>query len=98
MANTFDTSLSAVKELDNVPRIDALKVSHSEFVDKWEKVYRPCVITNDQLEWRATSKWTLEVRFKRTEMYTQEIYWRIAAIGWDSRWCAVLVHSISSTL
>ncbi|XP_064634471.1 bifunctional arginine demethylase and lysyl-hydroxylase JMJD6-like isoform X2 [Lineus longissimus] len=69
LANTFDTSLSAVKDLDNVPRIDALKVSHSEFVDKWEKVYRPCVITNDQLEWRATSKWTLE---KLTKKYRNQ--------------------------
>jgi hypothetical protein len=62
LANTFDTSLSAVRALDNVQRIDAQKVSHSEFVDRFERIYQPCVITNDQLEWRATSKWTLEVR------------------------------------
>ncbi|KAL4704422.1 hypothetical protein ACJJTC_000421 [Scirpophaga incertulas] len=45
---------------DNVDRIDNNKVSKQEFIDKYEKIYKPVVITNVQSHWKANHKWTLD--------------------------------------
>ncbi|CAG4953839.1 unnamed protein product [Colias eurytheme] len=45
---------------DNVDRIDANIVPPEEFIEKYEKIYKPVVITNVQTNWRANHKWTLE--------------------------------------
>lgn len=58
-AKNFDLSHSSVK--DNVPRIDADRVSVEEFIEKFEKPSRPVVILNVQRSWQANEKWTLEV-------------------------------------
>lgn len=54
---TFKTNL----EQDNCPRIDVHKVSPEEFIEKYEKIYRPVVITGVCNEWKANYKWTLDV-------------------------------------
>ncbi len=54
---TFKTNL----ELDNCPRVDVHKVSPEEFIEKYEKIYRPVVITGVCNEWKANYKWTLDV-------------------------------------
>jgi len=53
----YDTSLVSMN--DNVKRIDYLKVTHEEFVEKYEKPSIPVVITNSQTDWLANQKWTL---------------------------------------
>ncbi|KAM3967482.1 bifunctional arginine demethylase and lysyl-hydroxylase PSR-like [Aphomia sociella] len=45
---------------DNVDRINENEVSPEEFIDKYEKVYKPVVITNVQTNWKANHKWTLD--------------------------------------
>ncbi|KAK3102190.1 hypothetical protein FSP39_009492 [Pinctada imbricata] len=55
-ARTFDTSHRAVK--DNVERVDVERVSHQEFIEKYERNYIPVVLTNVQREWPASFKWT----------------------------------------
>lgn len=45
---------------DNVDRIDVNTVSPEEFIDKYEKIYKPVVIKNVQTNWRANYKWTLD--------------------------------------
>jgi histone arginine demethylase JMJD6 len=57
---TFDLSLQTAS--DNIDRIDADLVSNEEFIEKYEKPYKPCVILNTQTNWLANTKWTLEVR------------------------------------
>lgn len=58
-AKTFDCGLHTVN--DNVDRVDARYVSEEEFREKYEKTYTPCVIVNDQLEWPARKKWSINV-------------------------------------
>jgi len=60
-AKTFHVTPDDVKARDNVVRVNALKLTEAEFIDQFEKVYKPVVIKNAQLEWAAKEKWTLEV-------------------------------------
>ncbi|XP_068626692.1 bifunctional arginine demethylase and lysyl-hydroxylase PSR [Battus philenor] len=45
---------------DNVDRININEVPQSVFIEKYEKIYKPVVITNVQTNWRANHKWTLD--------------------------------------
>ncbi|CAK8682329.1 unnamed protein product [Clavelina lepadiformis] len=54
----FDVSHKTVKH--NVERIDYRKVSCEEFIEKYERPFKPVVITNSQDDWMANYKWTLE--------------------------------------
>ncbi|XP_046388948.1 bifunctional arginine demethylase and lysyl-hydroxylase JMJD6 [Ischnura elegans] len=56
-ANQFDL-FSVVH--DNVERIHVDKCSLQEFIDKYERIYKPVVICGVQDGWRAKTKWTLE--------------------------------------
>lgn len=58
-AKTFDCGLHTVN--DNVDRVDSRFVSVEEFREKYEKTYTPCVIVNDQLDWPARKKWSVNV-------------------------------------
>ncbi|XP_045774329.1 bifunctional arginine demethylase and lysyl-hydroxylase PSR [Maniola jurtina] len=43
---------------DNVDRINVNEFSPEEFIEKYEKIYKPVVITHVQTNWRANHKWT----------------------------------------
>lgn len=56
-ATSFDGFL---KCNDNVDRISENEVTPNEFIEKYEKIYKPVVITNVQTNWKANHKWTIE--------------------------------------
>jgi len=56
---------------DNIDRIDANKVSLEEFIEKYEKPYKPVIIKNTQVDWLAKDKWTLDV--SKMKYYRQYI-------------------------
>ena len=60
-ARNFIVSPSDVAPRDTVERIDALVVSELEFIEKYERTYRPVVILNCQRNWAAPKVWTLKV-------------------------------------
>lgn len=45
---------------DNVERINVNEVSSQEFIDRFEKLYKPVVIEGMQEGWKANQKWTVE--------------------------------------
>lgn len=46
---------------DNVERIHVKDFPPSEFIEKYEKLYKPVVICGIQDNWKAKHKWTCEV-------------------------------------
>jgi histone arginine demethylase JMJD6 len=54
----FD-SYSAVN--DNVERIHVKDFPPGEFIEKYERLYKPVVICGIQNNWKAKHKWTCEV-------------------------------------
>lgn len=50
---------------DTVERIDVRAVTPQAFIDSYESLYKPVVITHVQETWKANEKWTLEVLFSR---------------------------------
>ncbi len=56
---TFDMSYNNLP--DNIDRIDVNKVSLEEFIERYERPYKPCILLNTQNEWLAKEKWTMEV-------------------------------------
>lgn len=47
---------------DNCERINLSDVTPKDFIEKYEKLYKPVVICGIQENWKAKFKWTLEVK------------------------------------
>ena len=58
-SGAFSLAKETVK--DNCPRISCAEVSEQMFIDRYERPGHPVVITDSQLEWQATYKWTVDV-------------------------------------
>ena len=56
---TFDVSLDSAP--DNIERIDGNHVSVEDFIEYYERPYKPVVIQNTQTDWLTKEKWTIEV-------------------------------------
>ena len=48
--------------VDTVERINEAEVSLGDFITRFEKPYIPVVITGVTHAWKASYKWTLEVK------------------------------------
>ena len=59
LARTFPLSTNMVK--DTCERINYLDVDEQSFIERYESPAIPVVITDSQLEWQASKKWTMEV-------------------------------------
>lgn len=46
-----------------IDRIEEGKVPVEEFIEKYEKPYKPVIIRGIQKDWKAQHKWTIEVFF-----------------------------------
>ncbi|CAL8106528.1 unnamed protein product [Calicophoron daubneyi] len=57
-ADTFDLSLNSFP--DHCPRLDSKNASLEQFREEYERIRKPVVITNDQTDWPANKKWTVE--------------------------------------
>jgi hypothetical protein len=76
MANTFLVSPAEVRKRDRVERISALHLTPEEFIEKYEKVYKPVVLTDLQKDWSAGEKWTLpasEAHFSRILIFRLKV-------------------------
>ncbi|XP_027230014.1 bifunctional arginine demethylase and lysyl-hydroxylase PSR [Penaeus vannamei] len=61
--NKFDCSIDIVP--DTVERIHANEVPTEEFIERFEKPYKPVVIEGVTDNWKARYKWTLERLYKK---------------------------------
>lgn len=59
LARTFSLSTNIVE--DTCERINYLDVDEQSFIERYESPAIPVVITDSQLEWQASKKWTIEV-------------------------------------
>lgn len=80
MANTFRVSPVDVCKRDTVERVSALNLTTKRFIERYEKTYKPVVITDLQTDWPAREKWTLPVNVILLSsivlIYPSFTYWR----------------------
>lgn len=55
---TFDLNPDILP--DTIDRIDCTTYDIKDFIANYERPYKPCILTNSQLDWMATEKWSLE--------------------------------------
>lgn len=61
----YAQSYSLWEFTDNCERIDAAETTHDDFVRMYEIPYKPVVLRNCQIGWKANEKWTLEKLAKK---------------------------------
>jgi len=76
---------------DNAERINESDVTTEEFVEKYEKPYKPVIIQGVQNGWRAQHKWTIEVSYcnfnmiRKKDLYSQLLHSKVILSGFDYR-------------
>lgn len=65
LANKLNLNPDKIAQRDRLERIDTNKVSHEEFIERYEKPLRPVVLRNVTESWPAREKWNLEYLSKR---------------------------------
>lgn len=58
-------SLEPIAQRDTLQRINVNLESHQEFIEKYEKLLKPVVLTHVTDTWLAKEKWTLDGLLKR---------------------------------
>ena len=58
---------------DNAERVNESDLTIEEFIEKFEKPYKPVIIQGVQNDWKANHKWTVEVNVKFMLNKKQEI-------------------------
>jgi len=61
MAHIFRVSPVEVCKRDTMERVSATSLTTAAFIERYEKIYKPVVITDVQTDWPAREKWTLPV-------------------------------------
>lgn len=60
LSKKFDLQLKPIAQRDLLERINANQVTHQEFVDRFEKQFKPVVLTSVTDLWPARERWTIE--------------------------------------
>lgn len=59
LAQRFDLNPEPIAKRDILDRINVDIVSHADFVDKYERLLKPVILTNVTKSWPAKDKWTI---------------------------------------
>lgn len=65
LAKTLDLSLEPIARRDTLQRINVNLASRQDFVDNYENLLKPVVLTHVTDHWPAKEKWTIDGLMKR---------------------------------
>lgn len=60
LAKSFSLDLAEIAKRDFLDRVNVKCVDKQEFIDNYERLFKPVVLTNVTNSWPARNNWTLE--------------------------------------